>query len=134
MSAISANANVSAVHAIGHIVGGRYGLQHGIAHAILLAPTMRLMLPSIGTMQTSILDALGGSSAGLTADEAGLEAAGIVARLVRTLPLPTQFRDLSVSQADIPMLAEHAARDPIMLASAAPIAADKIAALLQSVW
>ena len=59
MSAISANANVSAVHAIGHIVGGRYGLQHGISHAILLAPTMRLMLPSIGTMQTSILDALG---------------------------------------------------------------------------
>jgi alcohol dehydrogenase class IV len=134
MSAISANANVSAVHAIGHIVGGRYGLQHGIAHAILLAPTMRLMLPSIGAMQTSILDALGGSGAGLTDDEAGLEAAGIVARLVGTLPLPTRLRDVCVPQTDIPTLAQHAAHDPIMLASAAPIAADRIATLLQSVW
>src|SRR4029079_16884885 len=38
MSGMAAiNAMVSVVHAIGHIVGGRYALQHGISHSIPLA-------------------------------------------------------------------------------------------------
>jgi alcohol dehydrogenase class IV len=134
MSAISANANVSAVHAIGHIVGGRYGLQHGIAHAILLAPTMRLMLPSIGSVQIPLLEALACSSTGMNDDEAGQRAADIVASFVAELLLPARLRDAGVPQADISALAEHAAHDPIMLASGAPIETDKIAALLRSAW
>ena len=134
MSAISANANVSAVHAIGHIVGGRYGLQHGVAHAILLAPTMRLMLPSIGSTQIPLLEALAHSSACMNDDEAGQRAADIVAGFVAALPLPARLRDVGVPQADIAALAEHAAHDPIMLASGAPVEADRIAALLRSVW
>jgi alcohol dehydrogenase class IV len=134
MSAIAANSNTSAVHAIGHVVGGRYGLQHGIAHAILLAPTMRLLLPSIGALQGAVLEALGRSSAGMSADESGRAAADGVAALVASLPLPARLRDVGVAQADIPSLAEHAAKDAIMLASAAPIAADRIAGLLQQVW
>ncbi len=134
MSAISANANVSAVHAIGHIVGGRYGLQHGIAHAILLAPTMRLMLPNIGSMQSLVLEALAHSSACVNDDEAGQRAADIVGGFVAELPLPARLRDVGVPQADIPALAEHAAHDPIMRASGAPVETDRIAALLRSVW
>jgi alcohol dehydrogenase class IV len=134
MSAISANANVSAVHAIGHIVGGQYGLQHGIAHAILLAPTMRLLLPNIGPVQIPLLESLGQSANGIDPDEAGRRAADILADFVVQLPLPQRLRDVGVPQADIPELAEHAAGDPIMQASAAPIAAERIAALLQSVW
>ena len=134
MSAISANANVSAVHAIGHVVGGRYGLQHGIAHAILLAPSIRLLVPSIGALQNLLLEALDCSASSMSEDEAGGAAAEIVAGFVDRLPLPTRLRDVGVQQADIPMLAEHAAHDPIMLAAAAPIAADKIADLLRAVW
>ena len=135
MSAISANANVSAVHAIGHIVGGRYGLQHGIAHAILLAPTMRLMLPSIGAMQTSAAGSVGRLGAGIGADEAGLAAADIVARLVGKLPLPTRLRDVGVPK-DRTSRRWPSTRRTIRSCwpSAAPIAADRIAALLQSVW
>jgi len=134
MSAICANANVSAVHAIGHVVGGRYGLQHGIAHAILLAPSMRLLVPRIGPLQVPLLEALGRSGSGMSEDEAARAAADLVARLVAGLPLPRRLREVGVPQADIASLAEHAAQDPIMLAAAAPIAADGIADLLQAVW
>jgi alcohol dehydrogenase class IV len=134
MSAIAANANVSAVHAIGHILGGRYGLQHGIAHAILLPPTMRLMLPTTGAVQIAVLEALGRSSSGIGEDEAGLRAADILAEFVAALPLSARLRDVGVPEADIPALAEHASHDPIMMASAGLISADKIASLLRSVW
>jgi alcohol dehydrogenase class IV len=134
MSAIAANANVSAVHAIGHIVGGRYGLQHGVAHSILLGPTMRLLLPTIGPLQKPLLEALGLSATGLDQDAAGLTAAEIIEGFVRELPLPSRLRDAGVPQADIAALADHAAHDPIMLASAAPIPKDKIAKLLTAVW
>lgn len=134
MSAISANANTSAVHAIGHVVGGKQGLQHGVAHAILIAETMRMMLPVVGPMQRQVLEAMGVSAAGLSDDEAGQRAADVMARFVAALPLPQRLRDVGVNQADIPAMAEHAAHDPIMIASAAGVTADKIAAILQSVW
>lgn len=134
MSAISANANTSAVHAIGHVVGGKQGLQHGVAHSILLAETMRVMLPLIGPMQAQVLEAVGGSAEGLSDDEAGRQAAEKVAAFVATLPLPQKLRDVGVVQADIPAMAEHASHDPILLAAGAQLDAAKIAGILQAVW
>jgi alcohol dehydrogenase class IV len=132
LSAIAANANVSAVHAIGHIVGGRYGLQHGLTHAILLAPTMRLLLPSIGDTQLEVLEATGGASR--DPHDAGRKAADAVAQLVVRLELPTRLRDLGVPEGDLDLLAEQASRDPIMLTAAAPVSRAAIADLLRSVW
>jgi alcohol dehydrogenase class IV len=134
MSAIAANANVAAVHAIGHIIGGRYGSQHGFAHSILLAPTMGLFLPSIGAMQLQVLEALGPPPARISADEAGRKAAAIVADIVAGLPLPGRLRDLGVPEEDLPALAERASHDPIMAAAATPVTEETLYGLLQSAW
>jgi alcohol dehydrogenase class IV len=107
MSGIAAiNAMVSAVHAIGHVVGGRHAVQHGLSHAILLAPSMRRLLPVIGWEQTLVLEALGGSSTG-DADKDGQAAADRIQRFVSGLPLPQRLRDLGVSEDELPDMARH---------------------------
>jgi alcohol dehydrogenase class IV len=134
MSAVAANVNTSAVHAIGHIVGGRYGLQHGIAHAILLPSAMRVMLPQIADEQKSVLFALGGSLDSLTADQSGARAADIVAALVAELPMPKQLREVGVEESALEDIAEHASNDPILLGSGANLTSDVILSLLISAY
>jgi alcohol dehydrogenase class IV len=132
LSAIAANINTSAVHAVGHVVGGRYALQHGVAHAILLAPSMRLMLPIIGHEQTLVLAAMGGESDGLEAHDAGQHAAELMAQFVSTLPLPQRLSDVGVMPSDITDLVEHASHDPILM-SAGGITRERIEELFRSV-
>ena len=133
LSAISANLNTSAVHAIGHVLGGRYGLAHGVPHAILLGPSMRFMLPIIGEDQKLVLAAMGGSPDGIDANEAGKRASDLMIKLVATLPLPQRLGDVWVNPADIPDLAEQASRDPILRSSGGGFSKERIEELLRSV-
>ena len=132
LSAIAANVNTSAVHAVGHVVGGKFGLQHGVAHAILLAPSMQLMLPIIGEEQKLVLSALGGSPDGLSADEAGIRAAEAMAKLVEKLPLPHRLSEVGVEEAHIAELVDHASHDPILMSSGG-VTREKIASLFRTV-
>ena len=132
LSAIAANVNTSAVHAVGHVVGGKFGLQHGVAHAILLAPSMQLMLPIIGEDQKLVLSALGGSPDGLSADEAGILAAEAMAKLVERLPLPHRLSEVGVEEAHIAELVDHASHDPILMSSGG-VTREKIASLFRTV-
>jgi alcohol dehydrogenase class IV len=134
MSGIAAiNSMVSIVHALGHIVGGKFGLQHGVSHAILLAPAMRRMLPVIGERQTFVLQALGGGSAP-TADGAGAAAADLIDALVGRLPLERRLRDLGLSEAELPDVARQAADDYMMVNLPRPMGVPEIEALLRAAW
>jgi alcohol dehydrogenase class IV len=127
------NAMVSAVHAVGHIVGGRYALQHGISHAILLAPAMRRLLPVVGAEQTLLLEALGGTSLG-TPDRDGAEAAGLIATFVGGLPLPHRLRDIGIAETEVPEIARLTMSDYMMANLPRPMAEAEVLALLMSVW
>jgi alcohol dehydrogenase class IV len=134
MSGIAAiNAMVSVVHALGHIVGGKYGLQHGVSHAILLAPSMRRMLPVIGERQRDVLEALGGDRS-LPADEAGAGAADRIQALVASLPLNKHLRDLKIGQNELPDIARQATTDYMMINLPRPMPISEIETLLRSVW
>jgi alcohol dehydrogenase class IV len=134
MSGIAAiNAMVSVVHAIGHVVGGRYALQHGISHAILLAPAMRRLLPAIGSEQTLLLEALGGHSCG-TPDQDGAEAADRISALVAALPLPQRLCDVGIAESELPEIA-HLSMTGYMVANLPrPMLEAEVLALLASVW
>ncbi len=127
------NAMVSVVHALGHIVGGKFGLQHGVSHAILLAPAMRCMLSIIAERQTFVLEALGGGSAA-SADEAGAMAADLVDRLVEALPLKRRLRDLGLAEAELHDVAEQASYDYMMVNLPRPMGVPEIEALLRAAW
>lgn len=127
----SINAMVSLVHAIGHVVGGRYALQHGVSHSILLAPAMRRMLPAVGKDQFYALEALGGSREGLSPDAAGQRAADLLQAMVETLPLPGRLSELGVTQADVPALAAAAMDDYMMANVPRPTARAEVESLLR---
>jgi alcohol dehydrogenase class IV len=134
MSGIAAiNSMVSVVHALGHIVGGKYGLQHGVSHAILLAPSMRQMLPVIGERQRYVLEALGGD-ASMPADKAGAAAADRLRAFVAALPLNQRLRDLGIGAEELSDIATQGAKDYMMvnLPRAMPVA--EIESLLHSAW
>jgi alcohol dehydrogenase class IV len=135
MSGIAAiNSMVSVVHALGHIVGGTYGLQHGVSHAILLAPSMRALLPTIGDRQRLVLEAVGGDGAGLDPDDAGKVAADRIAALVRRLGLRPRLRDLGIVEGELHDLAAAASHDYMMVHVPRPIGVDEIENLLNQVW
>jgi alcohol dehydrogenase class IV len=134
MSGIAAiNSMVSIVHALGHIVGGKYGLQHGVFHSILLAPAMRQMLPVIGGTQHLVLDALGGGEAA-TADEAGAAAADRVQALVSRLPLKSKLRELGITAEEISDIAAQGSHDYMMANLPRPMSVPDIEALLRKAW
>jgi alcohol dehydrogenase class IV len=134
MSGIAAiNSMVSIVHALGHIVGGKFALQHGVTHAILLAPAMRRMLSTIGERQQFVLQALGGGAAA-SAGEAGALAADLVDELVAALPLQRRLRDLGLAEAELPDVAEQASHDYMMVNLPRPMDVPEIEALLRAAW
>jgi alcohol dehydrogenase class IV len=134
MSGMAAiNAMVSVVHAVGHIVGGKFALQHGISHAILLAPAMRLLLPVIGGDQVLLLDALGGRRCGAP-EQDGAQAADMMSVFVGSLPLPRRLRDVGVAETDLPEIAHLTMSDYMMANLPRPLSEHEVLALLRSVW
>ena len=135
MSGIAAiNAMVSVVHAVGHIVGGRYALQHGTSHAILLAPAMRQLLPAIGSDQSLLLEALGGTSRRHDADQDGAAAADLISALVDGLPLPHRLRDVGIAETELSEIARLTMSDYMMANLPRPMLQAEVLALLTSAW
>jgi len=124
---------VSVVHAIGHIVGGRYGLQHGISHSILLAPGMRRLLPTIGGDRSLLLEALGGTRTS-SPEQDGTECADRIAAFVGRLPLPQRLRDVGVTEGELGEIAHLTMSDYMMANLPRPMAETEVLELLRSVW
>jgi len=135
MSGMAAiNAMVSVVHAVGHVVGGRHALQHGISHAILLAPAMRQLLPAIGTDQTLLLEALGGTSGRRNPDQDGAQAADLISAFVGGLPLPHRLRDVGIAESEVLEIARLTMSDYMMANLPRPMLQAEVLALLASAW
>lgn len=135
MSGVAAiNAMVSIVHAVGHVVGGKFGLQHGVSHSILLAPAMRMLLPTIGEDQKLVCDAMGGDSRGLTPDQAGAEAARQMELMMAELPLKPRLRDLGLAEGELKGLADYAVNDYMMMNIPVPLDSPRIETFLRAAW
>jgi len=134
MSGIAAiNAMSSIVHALGHVVGGRYALQHGVSHTILLAPAMRRFLPLLGEQQKLVLEALDGAATG-SADAAGAAIGARLGEFIAGLPLRRRLRDIGIPAEELPLLAEQATHDYMMANLPREMTAADIEALLREAW
>jgi alcohol dehydrogenase class IV len=128
------NAMASLVHAIGHVVGGRLGLQHGVAHALLLPPAMRRLLPALGDDRRRVADALGVDVHGLPAAAAGEAAAAAVRALVAATPLPARLREVGVGEADLDLIAAATLGDHMIAYAPEPLGAADVRAVLAEAW
>ncbi len=134
MSGVAAiNAMVSVVHALGHIVGGRYALQHGVSHAILIAPAIRRFIAVMGERQGLVLDAMGNEGS-VPADRMPETAADLMTALIARLPLKRRLRDLTIPAEDLPEIARDAEHDYMMANVPMPTPVADIEALLRAAW
>jgi maleylacetate reductase len=117
---------VGASHAIGHTLGGGYGVPHGITSCVTLPAVLRWNAAVNAERQQKISALLGDPDA---------RAGDLVAALARRLGLPGRLRDIGIGRDDFRAIAEHTMHDPAIRANPRPIAApDDIAAILELAW
>ncbi len=122
----SMNAGVSAVHAVGLIIGGRYNIAHGIPHAILLPTVMRAFGSDLEPLRSELERALAATP--------GEDAGAAFERLARDAHLPVRLRDLHVRPDDFPQIAEESAVLPIMQFAPRPVDTAEIQQWLKALW
>lgn len=123
------NAEVSAVHALGSTIGGRYLLAHGLAHGLLMAPVMRALLPAAEGATAQLVRVLDlGDGAGAK------EAATAISQLVRELGVGPRLRDLGIPAADLDDLARQASRHTVMVNVPRPVSVAELRHWLEEVW
>ncbi len=112
-----------------------YNVPHGLANAIPLPHTMRFNLEASADQQVLIAQAMGIDTGGLTPEEAGLAAADEVARLCRTLNLPTTLREVGVPEDGLDKIAEAVLHDKTLATNPKPIYdAGSVMQVLREAW
>jgi len=112
-----ANARVGCVHALAHSLGGFYNMPHGLACSTLLAPAIEYNLISNPKKISNIASAMGADVKGLNHMEAAKIAVSEIEKLVTSLNLPTNFKELSVKKEDVPKIVESALKTGIHVSS-----------------
>jgi maleylacetate reductase len=110
-------------HAMAQAIGGTYGLPHGTLNGITLPPALRFNTPLAPDAVRRFGEAIGAPD----------DPAARVEQLA-ALSGPTRLRELGVPEADLPQLAETAARRGGNQANPRPAAPEEVERLLRSVW
>jgi alcohol dehydrogenase len=104
---------MSVIHAFGHALRKRCGVQQGVAHAVMAPHTLRFVFERIDGRRALLADALGVES-----DDPDRQTEGVVEVVIEVrdgLALPDRLRELDgVSRSDLPHVAELTAADPFV--------------------
>jgi maleylacetate reductase len=92
---------MGASHAIGHVLGGTFGVPHYLITPVLMPHVLRYNLPATRAAQDRIAAALGAP---------GGSAAEALEQLVRDLGLPRSLDDVGISPAVYPRIADVAVK------------------------
>ena len=90
---------MGASHAIGHILGGAFGVPHHFCTPVILPAVLRFNRPATEIAQALIAEALG---------RPGEEAAVVLADFAARLGLPRSLADVGVPPARFPLIAQIA--------------------------
>ena len=120
----SSRAGTGASHGIGYLLGGRYGVHHGYSSCVVLPHVLRWNEKTTAERQKVLAGAM---RAGNLADA--------VAGLIKDLGLPARLRDVGIKEAQLPAIAEEAAKHPVVLANPRPISsAADVMEILRAAW
>jgi alcohol dehydrogenase class IV len=121
----TSNAGVTGAHAVGLVVGGRYGSPHGVPHAIVLPSIMRAFAPELAPQAKALADAFAVNEG---------SAAEAFEQLVRDAGMATRLRDIGIPHGDLAQVAAQTATIPMMQNAPRPVDAAEIHAWLEAVW
>lgn len=112
ISGAAAGRGMGASHAIGHTLGGGYGVPHGITSCVTLPAVLTWNAPALGERGALIARLLG---------RADGDAAAAVRALVQSFGLPGDLKSVGVGDADFPAIAKRTMHDNGVRANPRPI-------------
>ena len=122
-------------HGLCHALGGSAGVPHGIANGIILPHAMRFNLDVTALQLVPVVDALGISLAGRSAEEAVGEAIEAIYAMIGQMKLPQHLRDVGVEERDLVRLAQVALQSSAVRNNPRPIIdAVQIESVLRAAW
>ncbi len=104
-------ASAGAVHAMTQTMGGNFPVHHGVAVGSTLVPVMEYNWMGEPEKYARMALALGVPTFGMTEREAALSAVEACRELAEDIGIP-RLRELGITEADIPRLAQEAFNDP----------------------
>ena len=110
ISGVGSGRGMGPSHAIGHTLGGGYGVPHGITSCVILPAVLAWTAPAAAAQQAIISQALGGGSA-----------AEAVGGLVRDLGLPSDLKSVGILPGNFQAVAEHTMHDSGVRNSPRPV-------------
>lgn len=111
MASARSGRGMGASHAIGHTLGGSYGVPHGITSCVIL-PAVLAWNAAAGTERQEIISRIIGAKG---------RASEAVAGFVRELGLPSTLKAVGVSRGDFQAIAEHTMHDAGVRTNPRPI-------------
>ena len=99
-------------HAIGHTLGGSYGVPHGFTSCVILPAVLAWTAGSSKAQQAQVSELLGAP---------GQPAADVVRNLVRGLGLPDDLKSVGIGREHFQAIAEHTMLDRAIRTSPRPV-------------
>jgi maleylacetate reductase len=103
---------MGASHAIGHVLGGSFGVPHGYTSCVMLPHVLRFNRSANAERQQWVSEALG---------HPGDDAANVVAELIASLGMPTRLADVGIGHDQFSEIALHAMHDRWLHTNPLPI-------------
>jgi alcohol dehydrogenase class IV len=129
------NVGLGVVAGLRHQLGGGLGVPHGVASTIVLPHVLRWNLPAATPQLAQAAQALGLVTGSGEAEANALQLIGAVETLIDRLNLPRRLRDVQVSEASLPEIAEHVTHDFVVSTNPRPIRSSAdVMEVLQAAW
>ena len=123
------SARLGLSHAIGHIIGPRFGISHGATSALMLPAVMAFVADVATAPLTRIATALAPHAP--ASPETAIRA---VRELMDRLELPARLRDVGVPQDALAETAAEVMHDFGIAACPRPVAVTDVEAVLRAAW
>ena len=98
-------------HALGHVIGVKYGIGHGYTSCITQPYVMEFNRPESARQQALLARAAGIDIRGINDEAAAQAAAQVVDEFIMGLSMPHRLRDLEIPKEDFDQIAELTLRD-----------------------
>jgi maleylacetate reductase len=112
ISGAGAGRGMGASHAIGHTLGGGYGVPHGLTSCVILPAVLQWNAAAGGERQALVAELMGAD---------GVSAAEAVRNLAAGLGLPTDLKSVGITSDQFQAIAEHTLHDAGVRVNPRPI-------------
>jgi alcohol dehydrogenase len=109
-----ASTGLGICHAIGHSLGGRFGITHGVALTMVLPGVLRFNFPACGERLAALAFALGAGDAARGAEWNAAAAIDAVSALAGRVGMTQRLPDFGITVADFGVITEDALDDEVL--------------------